>query len=134
MGTIPSFALPQKQKPATRAGFLKSGAGLGIISTIKVLFVIGFIGISRKQRPHEGPHKKSLWFCDGYHEKSLFCEWDFAMCGVPSTICGPNSTHNGSRSTYNAGNSTHSDAEISMLHYVGKAPFSFALNIFQTYI
>ena len=26
MGTIPSFALPQKQKPATRAGFLKSGA------------------------------------------------------------------------------------------------------------
>lgn len=30
MGTIPSFALPQKQKPATRAGFLKSGAGLGI--------------------------------------------------------------------------------------------------------
>ena len=30
MGTIPSFDLPQKQKPATRAGFLKSGAGLGI--------------------------------------------------------------------------------------------------------
>lgn len=26
MGTIPSFDLPQKQKPATRAGFLKSGA------------------------------------------------------------------------------------------------------------
>ena len=26
MGTIPSLVLPQKQKPATRAGFLKSGA------------------------------------------------------------------------------------------------------------
>ncbi len=28
------------------------GAGLGIISTINTLFVIGFVGISRKQRPH----------------------------------------------------------------------------------
>ncbi len=29
-----------------------------------MLFVIGFVGISRKQRPHEGPHKKSLCFCE----------------------------------------------------------------------
>jgi hypothetical protein len=85
-----------------------SGAGPGIISTINTLFVIGFIGISRKQRPHEGPHKKSLYFCDSYHEKSSFSEWGFAMCGVRSThngmrstYSGWNSTHNGSRSTYN---------------------------------
>ncbi|HCL5310252.1 TPA: hypothetical protein N2G38_002556 [Salmonella enterica] len=52
----------------------EGGAGLGIISTINTLFVIGFVGVSYKQRPHEGPHKKSLWFCDGYHEKSLFGE------------------------------------------------------------
>lgn len=50
-----------------------------------MLFVIGFVGIYRKQRPHEGPHKKSLWFCDGYHEKPLFSEWGFVMCGVRST-------------------------------------------------
>ncbi|ARE54248.1 Hypothetical protein FORC30_4312 [Salmonella enterica] len=37
-----------------------------------MLFVIGFVGISYKQRSHEGPHKKSLYFCDGYHEKSSF--------------------------------------------------------------
>ena len=38
----------EKQKPAFWAGFLNSGAGLGIISTINVLFVIGFVDISRK--------------------------------------------------------------------------------------
>ena len=64
----------EKQKPALWAGSLNSGAGLGIISTINTLFVIGFIGISYKQRPHKGPHKKSLYFCDGYHEKSSFSE------------------------------------------------------------
>ena len=50
--------LAEKQKPSHRLGSLNSGAGLGIISTINTLFVIGFIGISYKQRPHEGPHKK----------------------------------------------------------------------------
>ncbi len=39
--------------------------------------ILGFVqalifGISRKQRPHEGLHKKSLWFYEGYHEKSVF--------------------------------------------------------------
>lgn len=34
-----------------------SGAGLGIISTINTLFIVGFVSISRKQRPHEGPIK-----------------------------------------------------------------------------
>lgn len=48
------------------------GAGLGIISTINMLFVIGFVGISREQSPHEGPHIKSLCFFEGYHEK-LVC-------------------------------------------------------------
>ncbi|EHC84838.1 hypothetical protein LTSEUGA_5799 [Salmonella enterica subsp. enterica serovar Uganda str. R8-3404] len=33
-----------------------------------MLFVIGFVGISYKQRSHEGPHKKSLYFCDGYQK------------------------------------------------------------------
>jgi len=42
----------QKQKPRHRRVLLNSGAGLGIISTINVLFVIGFIGISCKQRLH----------------------------------------------------------------------------------
>lgn len=51
---------------------LNSGAGLGIISTINMLFIIGFISISRKQRPHEDPHEASLLFCDGYHEKTVF--------------------------------------------------------------
>jgi hypothetical protein len=46
---LPEF---QKQKPAFWAGSLNSGAGLGIISTANMLFVIGFIGISYKQRPH----------------------------------------------------------------------------------
>lgn len=37
-----------------------------------MMFFIGFIGISRKYRPHEGPHKKkSLWFCEGYHENCI---------------------------------------------------------------
>lgn len=39
---------------------------------INTLFIIDFIGVSLKHRPREGPHKKSLYFCDGYHEKSLF--------------------------------------------------------------
>ncbi|MEB4674575.1 hypothetical protein MXL54_07320 [Enterobacteriaceae bacterium G50] len=42
----------EKQKPSHRLGSLNSGAGLGIISTTNTLFVIGFIDISRKQRPH----------------------------------------------------------------------------------
>lgn len=58
------------------------GAGLGIISTINMLFVIGFVEIYCKQRPHEGPHIKSLLFCDGYHEKSVFMERGSVMCGV----------------------------------------------------
>lgn len=61
----------KSKKPALRLVFLNSGAGLGIISTINMLFVIGFVGISCKQRPHEGPHKEPLWFCEGYHEKSM---------------------------------------------------------------
>ncbi|EFR8874888.1 hypothetical protein H1Z24_004283 [Salmonella enterica] len=72
-----SIASYKSDQPA-----LNSGAGLGIISTINTLFVIGFVGISRKQRPHEGSHKKSLYFCEGYHKKSLFSEWGFVMCGV----------------------------------------------------
>uniref|UniRef100_UPI001C4978E6 hypothetical protein n=1 Tax=Salmonella enterica TaxID=28901 RepID=UPI001C4978E6 len=36
-----------------------------IISTINVLFVIGFVGISRKQRPHEGPIKNRFVFVMG---------------------------------------------------------------------
>lgn len=36
---------------------MNSGAGLGIISTANALFIIGFVGISYKQRPHEGPQK-----------------------------------------------------------------------------
>ncbi|CAM7246921.1 Uncharacterised protein [Enterobacter cloacae] len=71
---IRNLAEPRKQKTRHRRVLLNSGAGLGIISTINMLFVIGFIGISLKQRTHEGPHKKSLCFCDGYHEKSLFSE------------------------------------------------------------
>ncbi|EPJ9674280.1 TPA: hypothetical protein I8190_002890 [Citrobacter freundii] len=65
----------KSKNPAIKLGSLNSDAGLGIISTINVLFVIGFVGISCKQRPHEGPHKKSLCFCDGYYEKSSFSEW-----------------------------------------------------------
>ncbi|EEB7409540.1 hypothetical protein GL503_20925 [Salmonella enterica] len=72
----------------------EGGAGLGIISTINMLFVIGFTDISLKQRPHEGPHKKSLCFCDSYHKKSaLLANKGFVICGVRST-------HNGLRSTY----------------------------------
>jgi hypothetical protein len=62
----------EKQKPSHRLGSLNSGAGLGIISTINSLFVLGFVGICRKQRPHKGPHKKSLCFCDGCHENKAF--------------------------------------------------------------
>ncbi|WP_176167586.1 hypothetical protein [Salmonella enterica] len=67
-----SPSVSPKAKTRLLGGFFKSGAGPGIISMINVLFVIGFVGISRKQRPHEGPHKKSLWFCEDYHEKSVF--------------------------------------------------------------
>ncbi len=90
----------EKQKPAFWAGSLNSSAGLGIISTINMLFVIGFVGISREQSPHESPHIKSLWFGERYHEKSVFKERGFVMCGVRST-------HNGLRFTYSGWNSTH---------------------------
>ena len=65
---IRNLAEPRKQKTRHRRVLLNSGAGLGIISTINVLFVIGFVAISCKQRPHESPHKKLLWFCDGFHK------------------------------------------------------------------
>jgi len=51
-GSVDGIAPNQKQKTRHRRVLLNSGAGLGIISTINMLFVIGFIGISRKQRPH----------------------------------------------------------------------------------
>ena len=123
-----------KQKPAFWAGSLNSGAGLGIISTTNTLFVFGFIDISRRQRPHEGPHKKSLCFCDGYHEKSLFSEWGFVMCGVRST-------HNDLRSTYSGWTPhiTVRGPHIAALKNPccitqAKLHPPFALNIVQTYI
>ncbi len=83
---IRNLAEPRKQKTRHRRVLLNSGAGLGIISTINTLFVIGFIGIPRKLRPHEGPHKKSLCFCDSYHEKNvIFANRNLVICGVNST-------------------------------------------------
>lgn len=52
-----STGTPESKKPAIRLVSLNSGAGLGIISTANALFIIGFVGISCKQRPHEGPQK-----------------------------------------------------------------------------
>lgn len=62
----------KSKKPACRLVSLNVVPGLGIISTINMLFVIGFVDISREQSPHEGPHIKSLYFFEGYHEK-LVC-------------------------------------------------------------
>ncbi|WP_161128533.1 hypothetical protein [Dickeya dianthicola] len=62
----------EKQKPPPKRGFKISGAGLGIILTINLLLIIYFVDIYRKQRPRESPHKKSLCFCDGCHDESVF--------------------------------------------------------------
>lgn len=53
---------PQKAKKRNRRFFLNSGAGLGIISTINILFVIGFVGIYLKQIPHKIPLKYRFGF------------------------------------------------------------------------
>ncbi|MDH1972138.1 hypothetical protein N5J30_15985, partial [Klebsiella michiganensis] len=55
----------EKQKPAFWAGSLNSCAGLGIISTINMLFVIGFVGIACKQCSTKAPTKNCFGLVRG---------------------------------------------------------------------
>lgn len=86
----------EKQKPTLWAGSLNSGAGLGIIFTINVLFVIGFFWVCISiGAPTKAPIKNRFGFVMAITKNHHLANRGFVICGVRSTYNGLRSTYSG---------------------------------------